>query len=177
MYRLDYLFWTGITGTQKYRERTGLRGAPNQCRSRARVRMDIRPLLAALQSPDPAVRKPAEARVSSLESAPGFLEALHAAGAPGSGLDEGARVLATICCKNIVVRHWRRGQLSDAAKKQLRDGVVRRLQDPSRLVVSQLLQIVQKIARTDYPKAWPSLFNDLVPQLQLLHAPVAAGAQ
>ena len=73
--------------------------------------MDIRPLLAALQSPDPAVRKPAEARVSSLESAPGFLEALHAAGAPGSGLDEGARVLATICCKNIVVRHWRRSRI------------------------------------------------------------------
>ena len=138
------------------------------------VSTDIRPLLASLQSPDPAVRKPAEAQVTSFEAAPGFLAALHAAAAPNSGLDEGARVLATICCKNIVTRHWRRGQLADAAKQHMREGVVRRLHDSSRLVVAQMLQVLQKIARTDYPKMWPSLFSDLVPQLQQPHARLRA---
>ena len=108
---------------------------------------DIRPLLAALQSPDAAVRQPAEQRVASLEAAPGFLAALQAAAAPGSGLDEAGRGLATIVCKNVVTRHWvRRGHaqhaLHETDKQQLRASVLRRLHDPSRLVIAQVLQVV-----------------------------------
>ena len=137
---------------------------------------DIRALLAALQSPDPSMRKPAEAKITELECKPGFLDALHAASLPNSGLDDGMRVLAIICVKNIVTRHWRRGKLAPNSKSALKEGLVRRINDPNRLVVAQLLEILAKISRTDYPKAWPSLFNDLISQLESPHSATAARA-
>lgn len=77
-----------------------------------------------------------------------------------------ARVWGAVCLKNCVTRWWKRraaGGVSEEEKTVLRAGLVTRLEMLTHLqITKQQAMTVAKIARNDWPDAWPALFPDLL---------------
>jgi hypothetical protein len=121
-----------------------------------------------------ALRPEAQADAARLleacECVPGFARLVSAlAIEPSSPLSIPARLMASICCKNIVLRHWtaasRRSQspvapLPEADRAALREQFMgAALSEPDDALAAQWLLAVAKISRTDWPRAWPSCFT------------------
>lgn len=65
--------------------------------------------------------------------------------------------------------------LSDEEKSHLRQRLLALIdQDDSQIAV-QIAVVLSKVARNDYPRAWPSLFTDLLGRLQVADTAGTAG--
>ncbi|KAL6777859.1 hypothetical protein ACKKBG_A15955 [Auxenochlorella protothecoides x Auxenochlorella symbiontica] len=120
-------------------------------------------LMAAINQ-DPTTQKAAEAELLSVSARPGFCSCLvEILSTPDT--DSSCRWMAVLQLKNIVLRHWRSilpGALSADEKAHLRSRMLGllALEDPKLAV--QVAVVISKIARVDYPKAWPDLFQTLL---------------
>ncbi len=88
-------------------------------------------------------------------------------------IDHSLRWLAATQIKNAIVRHWRPrgtfpGAVSDEEKAHLRQQLIRLVEQDDNQIAAQVAVMFAKVARSDFPTAWPSLFTDL---LQLLANP------
>ncbi|KIY92928.1 Importin-11, partial [Monoraphidium neglectum] len=121
-------------------------------------------LLRAL-SHDQAMQKQAEQALHSLESQPGYVSCLAAIVANGEA-NHSARWMASVQLKNTVSKQWRprydsRG-VSQEEKAYMRQHILDLIsQDDSKIAV-QVALVVAKIARSDYPREWPTLVSDLL---------------
>ena len=150
--------------------------------------------LSASLSPDAAAQRPAEAALLQWEAQPGFVAALTARRARSSslacrlshplllraapaqeilstpGAAPGARLAASLCLKNAVNRQWRpqlhRAGIADAEKAALRDALLNlALAEAEPSVRLQLALSAARVARFDFPRAWPGLFDRLAGEL------------
>ncbi|KAI8476158.1 MAG: armadillo-type protein [Monoraphidium minutum] len=121
-------------------------------------------LLGAL-SHDQAVQKQAELGLQVLEWQPGYVSCLAAIIANGEA-DHSARWMASVQLKNAINKQWRprydnRGVTAEE-KAYMRQHVLDLIsQDDSKIAV-QVALVVAKIARSDYPKDWPSLVSEVL---------------
>ena len=121
------------------------------------------------------MRGPAEEVLKQSETSPGFCTLLLQIGTNQSAYDTTTRTLATIVLKNIIHRQWNAGRrggsggfagISAEEKEVLRQGLLRSICEPSKQVATQLRVIIAKVARADWPGAWPDLFDRLVEAVQ-----------
>ncbi|KAK9787255.1 hypothetical protein WJX73_002919 [Symbiochloris irregularis] len=125
--------------------------------------------LRAALGTDEALRKSAEATLQSFEGRPGFCSCL-AEILSSKEADHSARWLAAVHFKNTSVKTWkprlnRRG-ITAEEKQHLRQKLLTLIdQDDAQLAV-QVALVFAKVARTDYPKEWPTLFAELTSRLQ-----------
>lgn len=119
-------------------------------------------------SPQQEQRQQAEAALRGLETRPGFVSCLAEILA-SSDADHSARWLAAVPFKNCCNKYWRArlpGSLGEEEKAHLRQKLLSLVaQDDSQIAV-QVAVVFAKVARFDYPRAWPSLFADLLGVLQ-----------
>jgi hypothetical protein len=123
------------------------------------------------QSPQDHVRKPATEQLKMLEQRPGFTSLLLYLSQPSPQLQPSINQFAAIQLKNVIDRHWRRGQISEDERQSIKQNVLQRLAETNPRVAEQLLVVIAKIARNDAPHNWPSLFDTLRTQLTEPHAP------
>ncbi|KAK3271881.1 hypothetical protein CYMTET_19794 [Cymbomonas tetramitiformis] len=138
---------------------------------------DIAPLYECLGralDPNPAVGKPAEEGLATLEARPGFCTCLAAIIANRSEAVHDVRWLACVYFKNTINRqwssrhNWRSGTktgLSAEEKAGLRVRVLQLIREDTQQIAIQVALLIAKIARFDYPREWPNLFGDLLGQL------------
>ena len=119
-------------------------------------------------SGDPAVRNPAIQHLTDLEKLPGFLTTLLQI-ALDANIDQQTKYLAVILCKNAVGRIWKpRGQVvvSEAERVQFKATLVSLLPSlftPGSIPFTMdMILLVRKIARFDFPTAWPELMQALL---------------
>lgn len=116
----------------------------------------------------PEVQAEAARLVQSCEPVPGFAALVATlATEPSTPLPESARLIAVICCLNFVRRHWAgardrsraAAQMSESDRGWLRDRFVRAaLSERSELHAAQWALVVARVARADWPHAWPVCF-------------------
>ena len=140
-------------------------------------------------SPDAAVRKPAEAFLKSNEGKRGYAVSCLAVACGQAHSSSAVRVLAAICLKNCIQRHWRERRRGPAVvataqnggaaaapspssgvprdeKEVLRARILQCLAEPDDAVAAQLAVIVGKIARLDWPQEFPGLIETLVQSIE-----------
>ncbi|KAG1675441.1 hypothetical protein FOA52_001739 [Chlamydomonas sp. UWO 241] len=114
------------------------------------------------------VRKPAEEVLAALEERTGFCSCLLEIIATGDN-DHSARWLAATQLKNCMGRHWRsrpgQGGISPEEKTHLRSKLSALIPQDDNQIAVQVALIYAKVARNDYPREWPSLFHDLLANL------------
>jgi hypothetical protein len=89
--------------------------------------------------------------------------------------DHSVRWLAAINLKNAATMRWRQhgaSALSEEERAHLRGRLLLLLDQEDSQIAVQNAVTLARVARIDYPKAWPSLFRDL---LDRLHAAAQAG--
>lgn len=91
------------------------------------------------------------------------------------------RALAIIRFKNGVDKYWRSRVVNRVTitipkekKDELRRSLFRCLDEPDRVVALQASVAVARIARLDFPNAWPTLFEDLQRAMVEAHASLSA---
>ena len=123
-----------------------------------------------------SAREKADREIASLEAgpSPGYVDALvsivsargdDAAGPHGPRAATAARLLASICLKNVAAKRWRpqrgRGEPLDEDEKARcrawlcsgeRGGA---LEEQDRRVAAQLQLCLRKVVKADWPRAWP----------------------
>ncbi|KAJ3517980.1 hypothetical protein NLJ89_g157 [Agrocybe chaxingu] len=78
-------------------------------------------------------------------------------------LPSAVRQQAIIQFKNAVVGHWRsRKLLSDEHRNRIRQRCLSFVDEEDETIAECNKVVVSKLARTDYPNAWPNLIDDLV---------------
>jgi len=123
-------------------------------------------------SDDSAVRKPAEEMLSSYQGRAGFCSILADVIEDKSrgGEGEGARWLAAVYFKNGIDRFWRQRRnapcIGEEEKAALRARLLRLVHEHNQMVAIQLAVLIAKVARVDFPQAWPELFRHLLNLLQ-----------
>ncbi|CAG9463738.1 unnamed protein product [Pedinophyceae sp. YPF-701] len=121
---------------------------------------------------DDAARKDAERVLSSLEGRPGYCSCLLELASRTD--DRQVRWISIIQLKNIIARHWKprqhAGGLSKDEKAHVRAGLMTLAREPDSQVAVQVALAIAKIARSDYPREWPSLFHDLSAALEQANA-------
>lgn len=92
------------------------------------------------------------------------------------------RTVAIIRFKNGVDKYWRSRVVNrvtitipQETKEQLRKTLLRCLNESDRGVALQASVAIARIARHDFPNAWPSLFNDLQQAMIDAHARITGG--
>ena len=126
-----------------------------------------------------AERAACQEALQGWEGMPGYcLLLLQLYASPPPSLTADARLLAVVCLKNAVVRHWnarRAGEpaVPDADKALLRAGLLQTLDEPEPRLSAQLLLLLAQVARFDGLSAWPELMPSL---LQAASRPTAAAA-
>lgn len=130
---------------------------------------ELAQLLTVVNSPQRTdAQQQAEARLQELEIQPGYHYYLQSIFLD-STLPFTERWLAVICFKNGVERHWRllrMHAIGKDEKAQIRNRLLGLLGDSNNQLSIQYAQLVSRIARFDFPSEWPSLFDDLVNNLQ-----------
>eukprot|EP00729_Bicosta_minor_P021458 gene21458-22454_t len=118
--------------------------------------------LTRASSQDPAVMKPAEATLQSMETQPGFYAVLLEISCRQE-VPLQPRMLAVMFFKNRIDRFWRNrdNSITDAEKAHIKAHLLKALQEPNGLLAAQQAVLIGKIARKDVPHDWPAL----VPQL------------
>ena len=87
--------------------------------------------------------------------------------------DHSARWLAAVHFKNSISKFWRSrapGAITDDEKTHLRVKLILLLDQEDNQIAVQTAVVLAKVARLDFPKAWPSLFTDLLGRLQAASA-------
>ncbi len=126
-----------------------------------------------------AERAACQEALQGWEGMPGYCPLLlQLYASPPPSLTADARLLAVVCLKNAVVRHWnarRAGEpaVPDADKALLRAGLLQTLDEPEPRLSAQLLLLLAQVARFDGLSAWPELMPSL---LQAASRPTAAAA-
>lgn len=94
------------------------------------------------------------------------------------------RTVAIIRFKNGVDKYWRSRvvnrvtiTLPPDTKEQLRQGLLRCLDEPNRTVALQASVAIARIARHDFPHAWSNLFTSLQEAMVQAHARLTQGAE
>ncbi|GAQ92680.1 Nuclear transport receptor KAP120 (importin beta superfamily) [Klebsormidium nitens] len=125
-------------------------------------------LLQRALSQDGHIRKEAEAALAAAETTPGFCSCLmEILGAKGPQQD--IRWMSCVYLKLCTKKYWRTrhpNAISEEEKAHLRTRILNQLGDEDDQVASQLAVLIAKIARVDFPKAWPDLFGSLIQKLQ-----------
>ncbi|DBA79077.1 hypothetical protein WJX77_002150 [Trebouxia sp. C0004] len=120
-------------------------------------------------SQDSLVQKSAEAALEQYERRPNFCACL-AEILRSKQADHSVRWLAAVQFKNTITKRWRPksglGNLEDGEKEYLRGQILQLILEEDNQIAVQMAVVFAKIARFDYPKAWPGLFTDLLQQLQ-----------
>lgn len=135
-------------------------------------------LRGALES-HPRERSRYEDALQSWEGVPGYGPVLlQLSTMPSRELTSDGRLLAVLCLKNAVLRHWnarRAGEpaVPDADKALIRSGLLQALDEPEPKLSSQLLLLIGHVARFDGLPAWPELMPFL---LQAASRPCVAQA-
>ena len=83
--------------------------------------------------------------------------------------DHSARWLAAVHFKNSVSKYWRSrapGAIAEDEKIHLRAQLILLLDQEDSQIAVQTAVVLAKVGRLDFPKAWPSLFTDLLGRLQ-----------
>ena len=130
-------------------------------------------VLSRAMSPADEIRKPASATLKQLETRPGFVSLLlHLSQTSPQDPHVHLRQFASIQLKNVVVRNWRSGgNIHENERISLRQSLLGRLQEQNPHVAEQLLVVIGKIAREDFPERWPALLDTLMQQATAPHAP------
>ena len=130
-------------------------------------------VLSRAMSPADEIRKPASATLKQLETRPGFVSLLlHLSQTSPQDPHVHLRQFASIQLKNVVVRNWRSGgNIQENERISLRQSLLGRLQEQNPHVAEQLLVVIGKIAREDFPERWPALLDTLMQQATAPHAP------
>ncbi|XP_076958447.1 uncharacterized protein LOC143634179 isoform X1 [Bidens hawaiensis] len=128
-------------------------------------------LLSNSLSGDESVRKPAESTLAQSESLPGFCSCLmEVITAKDLVSQADVRLMASLYFKNSINRYWRNKRHSSGItteeKSHLRQKLLSHLREENYQISLTLAVLISKIARIDYPKEWPELFNVLAQQLQ-----------
>lgn len=85
-------------------------------------------------------------------------------------VEDATKWLAVVQLKNVVSRRWAQARarevsgssiLSDAEKDHVRGQLLHMVGARDNKIALQVAVIIAKVARHDYPAAWPSLFNTL----------------
>jgi len=128
---------------------------------------------AALSHND-AERRHAEAVLRALESRENFCSCLVEV-LGHRDVDDSAQWLAAVQLKNLVARHWARDRMargstaartfSPEERMHLRAKFMGLSALRNAKLAVQVALIFAKVARHDYPDAWPSLFDDLLAKL------------
>ncbi|KAL4857594.1 Importin-11 [Chlorella vulgaris] len=119
-------------------------------------------------SHDPSTQKQAEATLHDLEARSGFCSCLAEILA-SKDADHSARWLAAVHFKNSCSKYWRSrlpGSLSEEEKAHLRGRLLSLVEQSDQQIAVQVAVVFSKVARLDFPKAWPTLFADLLAKLQ-----------
>ncbi|KJE91685.1 hypothetical protein CAOG_02786 [Capsaspora owczarzaki ATCC 30864] len=117
----------------------------------------------------------ANATLVQLESTPGFFSALQLVALSRDAISNSIRMLAVMYCKNNVEHVWRQSTTAPMAEqeresfRQTSMALLTTEDDP--LIALQCALVVARIARFDYPAAWPDFLNSLFAMLQTAEHP------
>ncbi|PVD19589.1 hypothetical protein C0Q70_20079 [Pomacea canaliculata] len=114
-------------------------------------------------SQDANVLKPAERKLQSWETQPGFYSVLSSIFC-NYEVDANIRWLAVLYCKNGVDRYWRKTAphaIADEEKACIKSRLISSFREPVPQIATQVAVLTSKIARLDCPQDW----NALVPTL------------
>lgn len=118
---------------------------------------------------DYAIRKSAEDTLQSLETRPGFCSCL-AEILSNRDAEHSARWLAAVHFKNSLTRNWRprlrRTGISEQERRHLRLKLLTLIDQEDAQLAIQVAIVFAKVARADYPRDWPTLFEELTSRLQ-----------
>ena len=129
-------------------------------------------LLIYAQHQNANIRKPATSKLRRYETQNGFANALlgivHNIQSPSH-----VRLLAIICLKNVVHRHWRKSSsisqnntnnvITNEEKNYVKNQLFNCLSYPDKVITVQVCAVIAKIARIDWPLGlWPDLFPKLL---------------
>lgn len=121
---------------------------------------------AASQNPD--VLKPAEEKLKSWNTEPGFHSYLINI-LKNRNIDNTVRWLGVLCLKNGVDKYWRKNapnEIDSGEKQNLRQILLSDFQEPVPQIELQIAVIIAKIARFDWPHEWPQLVPTLLSAVQ-----------
>ncbi|KAG8825707.1 hypothetical protein FRC19_010697 [Serendipita sp. 401] len=108
------------------------------------------------------IAQAASEQLETFKSIPGIFVTVQAV-AIERNLPLDARKMAIFQFKNVVPLQWRRGQLyPDPVKQTIREGMFRFLDEPDDIIAQSNAIAMAKIARIDFPRAWPDLGSRLL---------------
>uniref|UniRef100_A0A671T169 Exportin-2 n=1 Tax=Sinocyclocheilus anshuiensis TaxID=1608454 RepID=A0A671T169_9TELE len=120
-------------------------------------------------SPDPAVRRPAEKFLESVEGNQNYpillLTVLE------KSQDEVIRVCAAVTFKNYIKRNWRvvedeLNKISDPDRTAIKANIVNLMLSSPEQIQKQLSDAISIIGREDFPQKWPDLLTEMVTRFQ-----------
>uniref|UniRef100_A0A673L980 Exportin-2 n=1 Tax=Sinocyclocheilus rhinocerous TaxID=307959 RepID=A0A673L980_9TELE len=119
--------------------------------------------------PDPAVRRPAEKFLESVEGNQNYpillLTVLE------KSQDEVIRVCAAVTFKNYIKRNWRivedePNKISDPDRTAIKANIVNLMLTSPEQIQKQLSDAISIIGREDFPQKWPDLLTEMVTRFQ-----------
>ncbi|GJQ15442.1 hypothetical protein GpartN1_g7233.t1 [Galdieria partita] len=122
-------------------------------------------LLTQALAQDNSIRSAAEREISVAEHRTGFLSSLLNIVADKEHSPINVRWLAAVVAKNSVDRIWRNTTqqfVSSEEKAFIRQRVLSLLLQQDQLVATQLFLLLGRLARFDYPRDWPAIFEDVL---------------
>ncbi|TRY97477.1 hypothetical protein DNTS_008211 [Danionella cerebrum] len=120
-------------------------------------------------SPDPAVRRPAEKFLESVEGNQNYpillLTVLE------KSQDEVIRVCSAVTFKNYIKRNWRivedePNKISDSDRTAIKANIVNLMLTSPEQIQKQLSDAISIIGREDFPLKWPDLLTEMVTRFQ-----------
>uniref|UniRef100_A0A8C1YMD1 Exportin-2 n=1 Tax=Cyprinus carpio TaxID=7962 RepID=A0A8C1YMD1_CYPCA len=120
-------------------------------------------------SPDPAVRRPAEKFLESVEGTQNYsillLTVLE------KSQNEVIRVCAAVTFKNYIKRNWRvvedePNKISDPDRTAIKANIVNLMLSSPEQIQKQLSDAISIIGREDFPQKWPDLLTEMVTRFQ-----------
>jgi len=121
-------------------------------------------VLSAALSTETGTRKEAEDTLAAMEWRQGFCSCLLEI-LGNKSADQSARWLASTQLKNTIVRQWRPRRttgIKPQEKAHLRGKLLETISEENNQIAVQIALSFAKVARHDFPREWPSLFQDLL---------------
>lgn len=111
-----------------------------------------------------------------MASTPGFVPSLlqiaMMSGASDNVEATAIRQASSVYLKNFVDKHWETYEesvsslINDADKATIRTSIIEAVVAASEPIRVQLLQVVRRLVRSDFPKVWTTALNEIVPLVQ-----------
>ncbi|EME26696.1 Importin-11 [Galdieria sulphuraria] len=133
------------------------------------MELQLSRLLTQALEPDNSIRSAAEGEISIAEQRTGFLSSLLNIIADKEHSPLNVRWLAAVVAKNSIDRIWRNTTLqlvSNEEKIFVRQRILSLLLQQDQLVATQLYLLLGRLARLDYPKDWPAIFESVLSLLE-----------